>query len=241
MRKSEITAQEQRKILANNLNRLLEQKNKKKIDVFNALEKYGVSETTVYSWFNGRKYPRIDKIQLLADYFGVLKSDITEDKNYEGNSILKEEMAPYVTTLNSIKIPHFGNIAAGALAVIEGIQTTEVDNIQIPSQLLGKHATADNLFSMTVDGESMNKIIQNGSIVVAKVLDKLEYKQGDIVVFEHDGEYSLKRFAPQDIDGFVLFKAESADNRFKDIVIPKNTELDLKIYGKVVFFTTILD
>ena len=69
--KREISATEQRQIVAKNLNSLLEKNNKKKIDVFKDLEKYGVSETTVYSWFNGKKYPRIDKIQLLADYFGV--------------------------------------------------------------------------------------------------------------------------------------------------------------------------
>ena len=40
----------------------------------------GVSEPTFSYWINGIKYPRIDKIQKLADYFGILKSDLIEEK-----------------------------------------------------------------------------------------------------------------------------------------------------------------
>jgi transcriptional regulator with XRE-family HTH domain len=36
--------------------------------------------TTVLSWLKGDNYPRIDKIDLMADYFGVLKSDLIEDQ-----------------------------------------------------------------------------------------------------------------------------------------------------------------
>jgi hypothetical protein len=32
---------------------------------------------------NAKKYPRIDKIEILADYFGILKSDLIEDKSAE--------------------------------------------------------------------------------------------------------------------------------------------------------------
>ena len=36
--------------------------------------------TTVLSWLKGENYPRIDKIEAMADYFGILKSDLIEDK-----------------------------------------------------------------------------------------------------------------------------------------------------------------
>ena len=41
----------------------------------------GVSSSTFNDWINGRKYPRIDKIEFMANYFGILKSDLIEDKN----------------------------------------------------------------------------------------------------------------------------------------------------------------
>ena len=36
--------------------------------------------TTVLSWLKGDNYPRIDKIEAMADYFGVLKSNLIEEK-----------------------------------------------------------------------------------------------------------------------------------------------------------------
>lgn len=37
------------------------------------------SYSTLTEWVNGKKYPRIDKIERLAEYFGVSKSDLIED------------------------------------------------------------------------------------------------------------------------------------------------------------------
>lgn len=40
----------------------------------------GVTAPTFHEWVKGKKFPRIDKVQKLADYFGILKSDLIEDK-----------------------------------------------------------------------------------------------------------------------------------------------------------------
>ena len=36
--------------------------------------------TTFTDWYNAVTYPRIDKIELLANYFNIKKSDLIEDK-----------------------------------------------------------------------------------------------------------------------------------------------------------------
>ena len=41
----------------------------------------GVATSTFNDWMKGKKYPRIDKIEILANYFGVLKSDLIEEKS----------------------------------------------------------------------------------------------------------------------------------------------------------------
>ena len=41
----------------------------------------GVAASTFNDWMKGKKYPRIDKIEILANYFGILKSDLIEDKD----------------------------------------------------------------------------------------------------------------------------------------------------------------
>lgn len=39
----------------------------------------GISYTTFTDWVKGKTYPRIDKIELLANYFGVTKADLVEE------------------------------------------------------------------------------------------------------------------------------------------------------------------
>lgn len=39
----------------------------------------GVSSSTFNEWMQAKKYPRIDKIEFMANYFGILKSDLIEE------------------------------------------------------------------------------------------------------------------------------------------------------------------
>ena len=41
---------------------------------------WGFPYSTVTEWINGKKYPRIDRIEIMANYFGILKSDLIEEK-----------------------------------------------------------------------------------------------------------------------------------------------------------------
>ena len=44
-------------------------------------EEIGVSASTFNEWVKGKKYPRIDKIEKLSNYFRVPKSALIEEKN----------------------------------------------------------------------------------------------------------------------------------------------------------------
>ena len=66
-----------KKVFSENLERLMKERGKSRNDICQALNfKY----STFSDWANGNKYPRIDKIEMLANYFGVLKSDLIEEK-----------------------------------------------------------------------------------------------------------------------------------------------------------------
>lgn len=65
-----------KKIFVKNLNYYMTINNKKQADLVTEL---GLKTSTVSVWVNGKKYPRVDKMQLLADYFGILKADLTEE------------------------------------------------------------------------------------------------------------------------------------------------------------------
>ena len=51
----------------------------------------GVSQGTISDWTSGRSYPRMDKIQALANYFGVQKSDLVEDVYIDKEKITEED------------------------------------------------------------------------------------------------------------------------------------------------------
>ena len=73
-------------IFASNLKRYMELNNKSRRDVCEAL---GFSYYTFSDWVNGKKYPRMDKVEMLADYFGILKSDLIEEKTEEHRKMQK--------------------------------------------------------------------------------------------------------------------------------------------------------
>lgn len=49
----------------------------------------GVSAPTVNDWIKAKKYPRIDKIEIMANHFRILKSDLIEEKSKEHREMQK--------------------------------------------------------------------------------------------------------------------------------------------------------
>jgi len=64
-------------IFAANLQRYMDINKKSRREVSEAI---GVSYYTFTDWVKGKKYPRMDKVEKLAAYFGILKSDLIEEK-----------------------------------------------------------------------------------------------------------------------------------------------------------------
>lgn len=64
-------------IFASNLKKYMNLNGKSRREVSDAL---GVSYYTFSDWVNGKKYPRMDKVEMLANYFGIKKSDLIEEK-----------------------------------------------------------------------------------------------------------------------------------------------------------------
>jgi transcriptional regulator with XRE-family HTH domain len=67
-------------IFATNLKRYMALNDKSRKDLANDLD---ISYYTVTDWVKGKKYPRMDKVEILANYFGILKSDLIEEKTQE--------------------------------------------------------------------------------------------------------------------------------------------------------------
>ena len=65
-------------VFAKNLKKYMQLNGKTRNEVCQAL---GLKYTTFADWVNGKKYPRMDKIEMLANYFGIKKSDLIEDND----------------------------------------------------------------------------------------------------------------------------------------------------------------
>lgn len=76
-----------KEVFAKNLRYYMESRGKTQKEL---AEIVGVSAPTVNDWIKGKKYPRIDKIEMLANYFNILKSDLIEEKTEEHRQMQKK-------------------------------------------------------------------------------------------------------------------------------------------------------
>lgn len=66
-----------KEVMARNLKKYMEESGKTQKELAKVVD---VAPSTFNAWVQAKKYPRIDKIEMLANYFGCLKSDLIEDK-----------------------------------------------------------------------------------------------------------------------------------------------------------------
>lgn len=64
-----------KEIMAKNITRYMQAKGINRADFCRDL---GFNYNTVSDWIHARKYPRIDKIEAMAHYFGITKADLVE-------------------------------------------------------------------------------------------------------------------------------------------------------------------
>jgi transcriptional regulator with XRE-family HTH domain len=77
-----------KKVFAENLNYYLNEHNMMKKDLANKL---GIGQSTVTDWTKMRAYPRMDKVQRMAEIFGIEMSDLVEIRNIESKTFVSKE------------------------------------------------------------------------------------------------------------------------------------------------------
>jgi len=83
-------------IMAKNLKFYIEKSGKDRREL---AETWGFPYSTVSEWITGRKYPRIDRIEIMADYFGIQKSDLIEEKMTEEKEKDNDIMADIIVRM----------------------------------------------------------------------------------------------------------------------------------------------
>lgn len=202
-----------KEIFSRNLRALMEQAGKDRNQVCDDL---GFKYSTFNDWYNGNKYPRIDKIEMLSNYFGVMKSDLIEDKQSLPSNAVPVDFS-YLK-----RIPILGRIAAGAPIYaeenIEGYTFTDLNG-------------GAEYFALRVRGDSMNAVrIYDGDIVIIRRQDIVE--NGEIAaVLIDDQDATLKRFSRT--GDIVTLMPQSTNPEHKPFVYDLK-KTNVKILGLVV-------
>ena len=176
-----------KRIFAKNLNSIMEECDRTPSDIVNLL---GVSKSTVSSWRNGEKMPRMDKIEALANYFGCLKSDLIEQKSLR---------APEVTE-DTVIFPVIGEIAAGY--DYPAYEDWSGDTVEIPKSYLHGRSR-DDFFELSVKGDSMYPQYMDGDKVLILKQSTMN-RSGEIGAIIYDGDMAtLKKIEYVDGEDWV--------------------------------------
>lgn len=199
-----------KEIMAKNIRYYMEINNLTQTEICQALN---FKMPTFSDWVNAKTYPRIDKIEMMANYFGIKKSDLVESHD-------KKECQ-----ISAVRIPVVGCVRAGLpIDAIEEI----LDYEEITPEL----AASGEFFGLRVKGDSMEPKFSEGDVVIVRQQDDAEC--GDIVIALVNGnEATIKKLLKYESGGIALV----ASNPFYEPMQFTEQEIldkPVHIIGKVV-------
>ena len=111
-------------VFAKNLNYYLKINGKTRKDLCKVL---GVSYSAVTAWANGKKYPRMDKVDEMAKYFGISRAHLTEEKVSEDFDEVQDFYIDVLARLHTDK---------GFYTYVEHLMDLEPEKIQLLDEML---------------------------------------------------------------------------------------------------------
>lgn len=235
-----------KQIMADNIKRLLSAKGLNPRQLAIALDfKY----TTVNDWVNAKTYPRIDKIEMLANFFNVSKSDLVENKNAETPTTspvqaiydqltpprqekaltylkkqLLEQKNENIVSENIISLDDYRESKTlpviGVVTAGNGI--TQDDNLNMEKCFYTDEIPDDYDAIAYVVGNSMEPKIKNGDYLFIKNTPQVDYNT--IGIFQVDGANYVKKLR----QGYL----ESLNPECVDIQLDESN--DIRTIGEVV-------
>lgn len=156
-----------KKTMSRNIQYYMDLHNESRKDLSELLN---VAYTTLCDWINGNSYPRIDKIEMMANHWNIEKSDLVEEPKKKKNRFL---------------VPVLGKVVAGyPMEAVENI----IDYEEISEDM----ARAGEFFALQVKGDSMLPRFTEGDIVIVKKQEDVD--SGDIAIMMVNGnEATIKK------------------------------------------------
>lgn len=195
-----------KEIMAENIQYYMNLYKKSRQDVCDALDfKY----STFSEWVSAKKYPRIDKIELMANYFNVTKADLVEKHKEKRNKFL---------------IPVLGRVVAG-------IPIDAVEEILDYEEISEEMARNGEHFALQIKGDSMEPKFSEGDVVIVRKQAIVEDNEIAIVLV-NGNDATIKKIKRFD-GGITLIPT----NPNYDVITYTNKqieELPVTVLGKVV-------
>ncbi|PEG95891.1 peptidase [Lactobacillus sp. UMNPBX9] len=209
--------------------------------------------TTVLDWVNAKTYPRIDKIEKMANFFGIEKSELVEEFN-EDNTYLNRlnNTVMQLNTDNKKKVVEYAdNRLKDQIrqenkihSITETDNTYYVDVLGAVSAGTGEWLTDEQHeeitvnneppeydFALRVNGDSMIPLFSDGQIIYVNRVDDLDMVRNEqIVIAELNGDAFVKKivFNNNRKDCQLI----SLNKEYKPINVTKDD--DFKVVGSVV-------
>jgi len=202
------------------------------------------SGAIVSKWVNGHSLPMTNDIMKLAEIYGVSVDYIlfgVESKANHPTSVrdgteeytMKVDKQPTTRVL----IPYYGDVAAGTFQ--DTYADPDVETIMVDKSYLDG---SGEYFALKVNGDSMNKVIVDGSnIIVLRFADDThKIINGDILLVRWGNEYTIKRV--RKIENKIRLEPDSYIDGFTIQEFTLDEDIDVQIIGKVVYsFVKLLD
>lgn len=198
-----------KEVMANNIIRQMKLKN---VDRKQMAKDLNLKYTTLSDWINAKTYPRIDKIELMAKYFGINKSDLVESPN----------VTP-IETIEAKKVPVVSQISAGIPIYSE---QNILEYAYIPAYLSERNK---EVFYLRVSGDSMDKEFKEGDLVLVEKDCPIE--NGQIGVVMVNGYNATVKRIKYDGDKIILLPESHNDEHLPQIYTNDDT---VKCIGRVI-------
>lgn len=209
--------------------------NERGVSAYRVAQETGVSTATLTSWKKGIYTPKPEKLQKLADYFGVQLEYLTGASEYK----TKKEMLQHfddITDLEALRadivkakigttqIPVLGEVAAGQ-PIFAAENYIGCEEISEELESTGK------FFGLKIRGDSMSPRISEGDTVIVRQQDDAE--SGDIVIVLINGDSATCKKLMKYAEGISLISF----NPLYEPITFSNKEIEekpVRIIGKVV-------
>lgn len=207
-----------RDIFINNLKAIMKDR---KVSRRQLAEGLNIPYTTLTDWCTGRIFPRVEKINLIADYFNIKKSDLIEEITDEDDDALYDDV---------VKVDVFSKLFLDSVWCLKN-ESFKIDEELIPPEWIKNH---QSYFGLIMNDNSMDPEFHKDDCLIIRECKKID-KDGFYCVLEKDSDYAKIRKLIHINDGIMVMPLNMSDNIQPKTYLKGTLEFEsLRIIGIVV-------